>query len=341
LLGRLKSRRFWSLFARGDTAFDGRPSLDERPGSRSLAAGAELAVEATAAEVVGAFRSAGIRTVLLKGASLGRWLYDANSTRASIDVDLLIAPRDRIAAETVLSDIGFSAFPSNVAGEDNRHARAWQRDLNPVGVDLHLNLSGVGVSNEDAWSVLTRDTDGLLVGGIELEILSRSARAMHVALHAAQHGAQWEWGVKDLAQALDRLPLEVWQGAAVLAERLDATRPFAAGLRLLPSGQELTARLRLVEATTIEVALRSTTPPDLSLGLHRLASIAGMREKAAFVARKLFPPADWMRTWLPLARRGRITLAAAYVWRPIWVVLRMPAALRALRRARRESGKSG
>jgi hypothetical protein len=179
-----------------------------------------------------------------------------------------------------------------------------------------------------------------MVGGLEVEVLGPAARAMHVALHAAQHGVGRSQGVEDLARALDGLPLALWRSAAELAERLDATAAFAAGLRMLPPGEELRDRLGLPEGTTVEVALRARTAPDLSLGLHRLAATPGLPHKIAFVVRKLVPPPGWMRAWLPLARRGRLGLAAAYAWRPFWLLWRAPAAVLALRKARRESEQS-
>jgi hypothetical protein len=305
--------------------------------SRLVAAGAEVAVEATAAEVVGALQSAGIRAILLKGPSTARWLYDRESTRISIDVDLLIGPADRAAAEAVLARLGFTPFPSNVAGEEVSHAYTWDRGADGIGVDLHLNLPGVGVSSEDAWPILSRDTEKPVVGGLAVEVLPPAGRAMHVALHAAQHGPGFEQPIADLERALDLLPPETWEEAAALALRLEADPLFAAGLDLLEGGRVVLARLNLPERRTVEATLRATTPPDLSLGFHRLAGTAGWRPKLAFVARKVVPPRAWMRSCVPLARRGRLGLAAAYVLRPMSLLRRAGPGFRAWRRAIRKA----
>ncbi len=270
-----------------------------------------LTVDATAAEVIGAFRRAGVRSIVLKGPSLARWLYEPESTRISADVDLLVAPPDRVAAEHALASLGFKPFPTNVV--EDRYALPWSRRGNPVYVDLHLTLLGVNVSNEKAWDVLSRETDEMTIGGVSAAVLAPPARAMHVALHAAQHGARFERPLEDLRRALAQLPLEVWRDAADLASELEAEPMFAAGLGLLVPGKALLRTLGFPErktVETVEVALLARSPPHVALGLHRLTTLPGLFPKAAFVARKLVPPPEWMRAWLPLARRGTPGLLA-------------------------------
>ena len=218
------------------------------------AAGANLAVDATAAEVISRLRDAGIRSILLKGPSIGRWLYPPESTRVSVDVDLLVAPVDRGEAERVLASLGFRAFPTNVAGREIKHAYCWQRDLNPITVDLHLTLAGIGASDEDAWRFLSKETEQLLVGGLTVEVLSQAGRAMHVALHAAQHGSGFIGPVTDLERAVEQVPLDVWRKASALAIRLDGASLFVAGLSLLEGGRQILSSLGLSEPKTVEVA---------------------------------------------------------------------------------------
>ena len=71
----------------------------------------------------------------------------------------------------------------------------------------------------------------------------------------------------------------------------------------------------------------------LALGFDRFARLPGVQAKLAFAARKLVPPPAWMRSCVPLARRGRLGLAAAYLWRPISLVARLGPGWRAWRRA--------
>jgi hypothetical protein len=168
-------------------------------------------------------------------------------------------------------------------------------------------------------------------------VLSPAARAMHVGIHAGQHGPGFAGPMADLERALEQLPLEVWERATALARRLEAVPMFAAGLSLQPKGKLILDQLGVAEGKTVEVSLRASTPPDLSLGFHRLASRPGLRPKIAFAARKLVPPPAWMRSCVPVARRGRLGLLAAYLWRPIWLLQRAGPGFRAWRRARREA----
>jgi hypothetical protein len=61
----------------------------------------------------------------------------------------------------------------------------------------------------------------------------------------------------------------------------------------------------------------------------------GVRAKAMCLAHELVPSPAGMRYWTPLARRGWVGLTAAYLWRPIYLLVHAPAALVAWRRAHR------
>jgi hypothetical protein len=48
---------------------------------------------------------------------------------------------------------------------------------------------------------------------------------------------------------------------------------------------------------------------------------------------------SFIRAWSPLARRGRVGLAVAYAYRPLWVLWRVGPAVWALARARKQAGR--
>ncbi len=296
------------------------------------AVGLTALLDAATAQAVIALRAASVRSILLKGPSVARWLYEDPGRRPYSDIDLLVSAADREGAERVLAERDFARLPFEAPGGQ---AQVWALDGTPVSVDLHVTLVGVGASDERAWSELSADTEELEVGGTCVEVLGEEVRALYLALHAAQHGTLMQQPLQDLERGLRRLPEELWWGAERVARQLDAVPAFAAGLRLVSEGKTVAAQLRLPTRMSVETALRVANPPDLSLGLERLATMGGFRARAVFIARKLVPHPGFMRAWSPLARRGTPGLALSYLWRSLWLLWRVGPALRAWRRARR------
>jgi hypothetical protein len=289
--------------------------------------------------VVRALSAVRIDSILLKGPVLGRTLYDRAELRPYADSDLLVAPHDSEAASSALAALGFEPEPADLLpGDPPLYARSWRRD--GAIVELHHTLVGAAVSPGKLWAVLVTRTEPMELRGSEIAILDEPARALHVALHAAQHGKAWARPLEDLRRALERIPEESWQRATTLADRLAATEAFAAGLRLRSEGRVLAASLGLSEVASIGVALRASSAPAAAKGLERFTRIPGGRRKAALLIHKLFPAPAFMRAWSPLARRGRLGLCAAYAWRPLWLGGKLASGLRAWAGVRRSAGKS-
>ena len=303
-----------------------------------LLVAAQLAVvDAATAEVVGALRERGVRSVLLKGPALARWLYDDAALRPYGDTDLLVAPADHAAAEQVLRELGYrpSLLGADLPPMHEPYADTWSRQGPPTAIDLHQRLGGARASAATTWSLLSAGTERLAVGGVEVEVPSVPGRLTHVALHVADHGARSGKPVDDLARALRRADAPAWAAAAQLARALDAEEPFAAGLRVLPEGRALAGRLGLAPTRSVETALKAGTAPPLAIALERLAGARGARARLRVVRALLFPSRAWVRTGSPLARRGPAGLAAAYVARLVRIGRYGPGAVVAWRRARR------
>jgi hypothetical protein len=305
--------------------------------ARTAAAGVNLAIEAATAEVVRALSDARVQSIVLKGPSLTRWLYTDAAARSSTDVDLLVSPHDFERAEAVLSSLHYELLSLEGIPYDRPwNAHAWHGPRG-IDVDLHRALVGVGAPAEEAWQVLRAEVEAMEVGGRRVDVFGPMARALHVALHAAQHGVRYEKAFVDLERALEAVPTATWERAAELAVRLDAVPAFVAGLSLLPTGAAIVDGLALPKAESVEAVLLATSPPPTAGGFEWLARVPGVRAKAVFLLHKLFPPAAWLRTWSPLARRGFLGLAAAYAWRPLWLLLHAGPGLLAWRRARRRA----
>ncbi|MGH2787989.1 MAG: nucleotidyltransferase family protein [Actinomycetota bacterium] len=295
-----------------------------------------LVVDATAAEVFDALRGRGVGCILLKGATIGRWLYDDEPRRHN-DCDVLVSPLDIRRAEAVLGQLGFHPAQAVVLPHDRpTNGRPWIKDGYP-SIDLHGSVWGFGVDAQTAWRVLLGHTESFELASCSVEALVPAARALLVALHAVHHGPRWEKPLEDLVRAVTRLSEDIWRDATVLAQRLDATEAMGAGLRLVGPGADLATRLGLPTCVSREVRLMASTAPSQSVKVEWFAQLPGLRTKAAFLVGKVFPPVAFMRDWSPLARRGPVGLAAAYAWRFLWLARVAPPAFRAWRRARRGS----
>ena len=293
-----------------------------------------LAIDQVAAEVCHGFRERGVPVAVLKGPVLARELYDGDACRTYRDADLLVPRRCEQAAYAALRELGFTpATGTGTIDPGVADEHQWLRD--GLIVELHVSLVGVGIRPEQVWDVLATHMASGLVGGSDVLRLNRVGLAMHVALHAAQHGPAWSKGLEDLDRALARWPVKTWREAAVLAGDLDASCAFEVGLRLRPRGGEIADQLGLRGAPDVATVLRVSSAPEAAFGVERMLRQTGGMAKLAYLARSSFPTPAFMRWWSPLARRGPTGLAAAYVYRPIWLLARAPTALSAYLRARR------
>lgn len=312
------------------------------PGDRIRAIGSLMKVDGITAEVVPELRRRGVRPILLKGPALGRWIYPDKAHRLYSDTDLLVSTEDLPVTEEALGELGFQrAFERHELDRPVPSAN-WYRPQGGAAVDVHLSVTGVGVPYGTAWETLSAGTETMTIGGVEVEVLSKPARALHIALHAAQHGLQEARPLRDLEVALERLPDDLWREAAAVAERLRATEAFAAGLRLRPEGAALAERLGLPVETAVEVILRKETPPPLALSIQWLSQIPGAWPKVRLVASKLFPPPSEMRARARLHRRDHLLGILVEYGSNVGTLLgQVPAALRAVRRARLEARGRG
>jgi hypothetical protein len=296
-----------------------------------LRVGAKLKLDSAAAEVVARLDDAGIPAVLLKGSALAERLYDASEVRPHDDVDLLVAAADAERAGEVLRREGFSY------AADDDYAQDWIRPVDGVTVDVHVTFLGVGVPPAAVWDVLEPHTTSLSVGGADVTVFDDAALALHVALHAAQHGQKGSKALDDLRRASQRIDVARWRQAEQIARALDAVPALSAGLRLVPEGAVIADRLNLPVAALADVLLRASSPPPTTLGLQRLFTTPGLSPKLQFLAQELVPSPTFMRAVYPIAQRGAPGLAAAYAWRPFWLLWHALPAFRAWRRAERAS----
>lgn len=287
-------------------------------------------LDAAAVEVIDAFRAAGLKPLLLKGAALAQTLYGPEEYRGYGDVDLLVARQALAASRQALTAIGYTnAEPpgiDDVAGI--LYSETWVRvpegsTGRPLMVDLHWRLAGCEAPADVTWRVMWTRRAWIEIDGHRVAVPARDGLALHVATHAAQHGPENGKVLADLARGIERWNGEVWRSAARLAEQLDGTPAFAAGLRLLPAGAELARTLGLPPTDTLEWAIRNRNArPRGTFHLTALARARGVRAEVDVLRRALLPTREWISVEFPWANAGRARLVAAYgahlVRAPMW-----------------------
>ena len=297
-----------------------------------------LRVEHVSRDVIRALRAADVRPILLKGPLQQLWLERAGPARSSVDVDVLVSRDQLEASEGLLGSLGYRVavgLPDEVGRE---HSSVWVSD-GRVPVELHWSL--VGVDNRLVWDVLSTETELASLVGDEVEIPNEAARCAIVALHAAQHGIGAQAIFHDLERALAVASTETWRRAAELATAMGGWTPFAGALSLSPRGREVLRALGAEPPVLDErQALSLLTPAPTSRGFYFLSRQRGAGAKAAFVVMKLAPSPTFMRLRYPLARRGGLGLALAYLYRPFWLLRWALPGLRSWREARRLANES-
>jgi hypothetical protein len=300
-----------------------------------------LWIDRITAEVEAAFGEAGIPSILLKGPVLESWTRPEARPRTYIDSDVLVPPDALARAQQVLTELGFAqAFRDEEGMPGDVTSTAWIREEDGANLDLHVHLRGVGASPKRLWHELEGRTEPIVIGGRPMRCLAAAPRALHVVLHAAQHGAHFPAPLADLEGALELADPGVWPEAHRLAVELDAVEAYGAGLRLVPAGRAIADRLEIPHDMSVEQVLRLQSGPDLTLRLDELLRERSLRARLRTLWKELTPSVAFMRASSPLARRGPLGLVLAYLWRPVWLLLRLPAALRAVREARGASAQS-
>jgi Uncharacterised nucleotidyltransferase len=298
-----------------------------------------MVIDCLAAEVVDALRAEAIESIVVKGPAIVHWLYDELDGRGYADADVLVPPDKVQAAEGVLARRGFRREFGDEDMADRRplHAHQWRSPTVAASVDIHRTFTGIGVPPAEVWPAFRDRTTPMRIGGSDVLAADRVATAMLAALHAAWHGRHNTQPLRDLSRAVTTFDDDVWRDAARFADRLDAMAAFAAGLRLDRGGAALAETLGLPSQLPFEIVLTARHPQAGAVGLYRLATTPGLRPKAMLVWRKLVPSVALMRSISPLARRGRVGMAAAYAGRPVVVLWRTGFAMRALWLARKET----
>lgn len=293
-----------------------------------------------------ALGSAGVDAVVLKGPALARRLYVEGEARGYSDIDLLVPRAKLSSAQEALGKLGY-IWAHEVFGIDDvagiEHSQVWARAGEggaPLLIDLHWRLDRCEAPDDVVWAALAARRSSMELRGEEVAVLSDDGLALHVAIHAAQHGPDDAKAIGDLARGIERWPHDVWHLAAQLAEAVQAVPAFAAGLRLLPDGAELATKLGLPPTPELdwEIQHRDVRPRG-TFHIQALAEARGIRERANVLRRSLFPTRRWIEREYSSALGGRVPLLRAYARHlaraPRWAARAVRYVLRARRAGER------
>ncbi|MGZ4248543.1 MAG: nucleotidyltransferase family protein [Solirubrobacteraceae bacterium] len=294
-------------------------------------------VDQVTAAVTAQFQAHGIDSILLKGPGFETLLYDAHDGRFYRDTDLLVQAHDQALAEQVLVGAGFVRIDRDepALGPAPRYARTFRRAADGAIVDLHWRLSGAAAAPAHVWSILSAHLTILEVGGRPVHVLDAPASAFLVALHSAHHGTGRPKTLTDVEYAVARLDHSTWERARSLADALGASEPFAAGLRLTLAGDALADSLGLARPASVAMWLKTNPRTYGAWALDQVLQNERRSGRLIALARIVFPSPEVMRTFFPLARRGRGGLTLAYLLRPARLAVHASPALRDLARAAR------
>ena len=285
-------------------------------------------LEPAAVTLFSAFRQQGIDALLLKGAALDRLLYTGDEHRSYSDLDILVCPAHQRQADELMLSLGYRNGSDRLGIDDVGevvHAETW---MSPIGIasheiDVHRWLPGATAPPPAAWDALWQRHTTIDIQGEAVPVLDRAGLALHLAVHAAQHGPAYAKGIRELSLGLQRWPSEVWTAAAELARAVGAVTDFGAGLRLAPGGVVLAAALRLPDDLARDWEIRHLDErPRGAFHAQAFSERATLRERASLLRRALLPNPRWLTVEFPWLRRSRLLLPAAYLLHlaraPLW-----------------------
>ena len=190
-----------------------------------------LRLDHEAVRVSEALHQSGIRSLLLKGPAIQRWLY-GDAFRVYGDIDLMVRGNQYTEAVSVLADCGFhDPAPGIASAEVGRHARPYVSSEG-VCVDLHTSLNTAEASADAVWSALTANMRWMDLAGGRVTVCGPDEQLALLVMHAAQHGGAEEKPLQDLRRVAALVSASDLKSAREVAARMGALASFAAGLRL-------------------------------------------------------------------------------------------------------------
>ena len=287
---------------------DDMPTRLTEPASAVVAGevAADLLHEARLRELLEALSVAGVTALLIKGVLLAYTHYHRPDLRPRVDVDLLIHPNQRDAAEAVLASLGFEGDIQASAGLV-LHQRSYTKSTHGQTfiVDLHWRLANPAVFGH----VLSFDEmNATAVKVPHLSVCARGLSPVHSLLVACVHRVAHHFADDRLIWLFDihliasRLTAVEWSAFAELAAERRVIKVCSAGLdqsvllfgtnvpealwRRLPDG--------VAEAEITATYLRSDRL-RVFVVLDDLRALRTWNDRWRLLRDYAFPPVNYMR----------------------------------------------
>lgn len=253
--------------------------------------------------LLAALAGRGCSALLLKGAALGRWLYPRPELRPVTDIDLLVAPGDRLVAHQVMISLGLESDGYSqhdlVSNQARYRDRASGRE-----VDLHWALHVLPeIACRFKFADLMRRS--IAVPGIPgARALGRVDALMHAVVHYEAHQPVSDrplvW-LYDLALLTRGMSDQEWDEVDALARSKQIAGLHAHAL--LDAQRWFDVQLPIGRISDWQVAgqrERTGNLVDASRGhvvrvLRSLASLPSLGQRLSYLRVCLFPPHEWMR----------------------------------------------
>jgi len=277
-------------------------------------------------EIVDAFGTAGIETILLKGPALAAEYYAEPAARPYTDLDVLVRRRDRNSAMEVLERLGYAhGSPGRSLGYELEHAPAAyfvSRDGARLPVDLHWECvahpggrRATDLVAEEIWSravpapawgaaARVPATEDLLVYLAAHLAVHHSLAGMlwqlDVAIVLERHGAALDWDAVTARATRWRAAAALYFALRAVELALGVAAPTWATDRLRPGAMRVALVDRLLRAGGERLVAR-----EYFVGLAMLDRFSDV---LGILGSGVVPAPGWLR-----ARYGSRTTIAAYV----------------------------
>jgi hypothetical protein len=278
--------------------------------------------------VVKAFAEADVPLMLLKGAALSLSIYPRPNLRPMSDVDCMVRPQDVERAVAVLESLGCRRGAALVRDDFFptyfNEVEYFTPDEPAVRIDLHVRpfrplRYAQSIPPEAFWT----DARAIGLDGVRVCVPGPNAMMIHLAAHAAIHGAGrllWLYDIRRFA--LNQSAELDWAVVAGCAESWGLTLPVRVALEraeaafgpFVPAG--VMARLRrarvgIRDRLTLWHAPRDEAHP-LGHLLVDLLGTRGLRFRAGYLAAVLWPQAQHLGSIYPYRHAGWTLCAHAY-----------------------------